>query len=70
VKKRLVDLAKLNGTEEDILGDLVTKKIRVRYSLSKELAVNRKREVRPDEFEEMNTYIESCIAEAKKELGL
>ena len=42
--------------------------IRARYSLNEELAIQRQRETKPNEFEEYFAYCEQCKAEAKKEI--
>ena len=49
-------------------GSLVEKKIRKRYSLSAELAIQRQRDTKPEEFAAFNAYVEQCKAEVKKEL--
>lgn len=59
-------LARLNGTLDEEYGALVTRKIRARYSLSDELAVQRKREKDPEGFAAYDAYVEACKAEAKK----
>lgn len=48
---------------------LVVEKIRLRYSVDDELALERQRETKPDEWEEYYAYCEQCKAEAKAELG-
>ena len=42
--------------------------IRARYSLNEELAIQRQRGTKPNEFEEYFAYCEQCKAEAKKEI--
>lgn len=42
--------------------------IRERYSLNQELAIQRQRETKPDEFEEYFDYCEECKTKAKEEL--
>ena len=64
IEKRIADK---NGTQRDEYEALVLKKIRRKYTLAQELSVQRKRDSRPEEFAEMNAYIEQCIAEAKAE---
>jgi len=39
-----------------------------RYSISQELAINRQRFTKPDEFKEYNTYCEQCKKTAKIEI--
>lgn len=48
----------------------VEKKIRERYNINQEFAIQRKRDTEPQEFAEYYAYIESCKAEAKAELGI
>ncbi len=48
----------------------IEKRIRLRYSLSAELAIQRKRYTKPDEFNAYNEYVEECIAEVKAEMGI
>lgn len=69
IEKRIADN---NGTTNDTLRDkyeaLVLRKIRRKYTLAQELSVQRKRDSHPEEFAEMDAYIEQCIAEAKVEI--
>lgn len=65
-----IKLAKLNGTQSRLYPDLVSEKIRQRYSINAELAILRQRDGKPEEFEEYNTYAEQCKQEAREELGL
>lgn len=52
------------------LDRLITQKIRARYDLDQELAIQRQRDTKPQEFAEYFAYVESCKAEAKAELGI
>ena len=61
-------LCRLNGTEEEEYGALVTRKIRVRYSLSEELATLRKREKDPEAFAAYDEFAEECKKEARTEV--
>lgn len=70
ITQKIIDLAKRNGVAEDIYGDLVSQKIRSRYSVDSELAILRQRDEKPDEFAEYNAYAERCKIEAKAELGI
>ena len=63
-----IKIAKLNGTQSRLYPDLVSEKIRKRYSINAELAILRQRDEKPDEFAEYNAYAEQCKIEAKKEL--
>jgi hypothetical protein len=61
-----------NGTFELVLRNqfesLVLYYIRLKYSLAEELSIHRKRYTDPDQFEEMNSYIEWCVNTARKEV--
>jgi hypothetical protein len=63
-----IELAKLNGKQDEAYAKLVTRLIRRRYSLSSELALSRQRDAKPEEWEEYDAYCEACKAEAKKEV--
>lgn len=63
--KEQVKLAVLNGTTEEIKGDMVNSAVRRRYSLSEELAILRQRYEKPEEFAAFNTYVENCKVEAR-----
>ena len=47
------------------LEELVEKLIRQRYTLNKELQINRKRDSDPEQFDEYYQYVEQCINEAR-----
>lgn len=51
------------------LDRLIVQKIRLRYDVDQELSIHRKRDTEPQEFAEYYEYVESCKAEAKRELG-
>lgn len=55
---------------DSVYGELVTKLIREKYSISDELAIQRQRDTKPEDFAEYNTFCEECKAKAKKELNL
>ena len=55
---------------EHLYENLIIKKIRARYSVNQELAILRQRDIKVDEFEEYNAYVEKCKAEVKAELGV
>ena len=61
-------LARLNGTLDKEYGACVTRKIRARYSLSEELAVQRKRDRDPKGFAAYDTFAEACKREARAEI--
>ena len=65
-----IKLAKLNGTQSRLYPELVSEKIRKRYSVNAELAILRQRDEKPEEFAEYNAFAEQCKIEAKKELGM
>ena len=61
-------LSKLNGTQEEEYGACVTRKLRTRYSLSDELAVQRKRDRDPEGFAAYDEFAEACKREAHLEI--
>ena len=61
--KKQVKLAKLNGTYEELRDNLIQQKIRERYPLHKELAIERKRYTELVTFQEFYDYVEQCIRE-------
>lgn len=63
-------LAKLNNIVEARYKQMVVKRIRERYSQDDELAILRRRDTRPKEFEEYDAYVEECKAEVRRELGM
>ena len=44
--------------------------IRERYSIDDEIAIQRQRYVKPEEFEKYNDYVENCKQQVKEEIGL
>lgn len=48
---------------------IVSALIRERYTVDDELAVQRQRDTKPDEFTEYNTFAEACKAEANRIIG-
>ena len=42
--------------------------IRLKYSIDDELAIQRQRDTKPDEFEAYNAYVEYCKEAARKEI--
>ena len=65
-----IKLAKKNGVAEKVYPQLVQELINKKYSIYDELAIQRQRDTKPDEFNEYNTYCEECKVEAKRLLGL
>lgn len=54
------------GVLDKVYGQEVSRLIRERYSLDEELALQRQRYEKPEEWAEFNAYCEQCKAEAKK----
>lgn len=48
---------------------IIEKLIRRKYSLSDELAIQRQRDTKPEEFKEYFDYVETCKIEAKQVLN-
>lgn len=48
--------------------ELIESKIRQKYTVSQEFAVQRKRYTEPEKFDEYNSYVEKCISDAKMEV--
>lgn len=59
---------KFNADKQKEYESLVEKLIRVRYTVSQELAILRQRDSKLEEFAEYNAFCESCKAEAKLSL--
>ena len=55
---------------EQLYDNLVTTKIRKRYSLNQELAILRQRDTKEEEFAAYNAYAEQCKIEAKAEMEI
>lgn len=49
--------------------ELVVQLIREKYSLDDELAIQRQKETKPDEWSEYFAYCEECKAKAKEKVG-
>lgn len=60
-----VDVEPITYTAGDY-GYLVSEKIRERYSIDEEFAIQRQRDVKIQEFEEYNSYCEACKVAAKQ----
>lgn len=65
-----IKLAKLNGTQSRLYPELVSEKIRKRYTINAEIAILRQRDEKPEEFAEYNAYAEACKKEAREILGM
>ena len=57
------------ATYDAVYGALIEQKIRIKYSLSAELAILRQRDTKPEEYEAYNAYAEQCKQEVKAMLG-
>lgn len=68
--ERDIKLSKANGTLDKLYGQEVEKRIRKRYTLNDELAIQRQRNTKKAEFNEYNAYCEECKAQVKELLGL
>ena len=65
-----IKLAKKNGVAKKVYPQLVQELINKKYSIYDELAIQRQRDTKQDEFNAYNTYCEECKVEAKRLLGL
>ena len=59
-----VDVEPITYTANDY-ACLVSEKIRERYSIDEEFAIQRQRDTKIQEFEEYNSYCEECKQQAK-----
>jgi hypothetical protein len=53
-------------TFDRICASEITKLIRKKYSLDRELSILRQRDSKPEEFAEYNSYAEECKAQIKQ----
>lgn len=60
-------LLRKNGKGRELRASEINRRIRLRYSLSEELAILRQRDTKPEEFAEYHAYAELCKAEADAE---
>ena len=65
VTRRMIKLARKNGTYERLYSDVVHRFVRRRHSQGDVEAILRQRDSKPEEFERFNAYAEQCKAEAK-----
>ena len=65
IEKRLTDA---NDAVQGVYADLVTRRIRRRYTVSDELAILRQRDEKPDEYAAYYAYCEACKADARAEI--
>lgn len=55
---------------EDYYRRRIIELIRERYTIDDEIAIQRQRYVKPEEFEKYNDYVENCKQQVKEEIGL
>lgn len=72
IRKRLLraNEAAAPGSAKQMYDDRVNELIRTRYSLSEELSVLRKRDVKPLEFAAYNDFVEECKMRARDEFNI
>lgn len=69
INKKTVDLAKRNGTLDKLYHDEVERRVEARYTLRQEIAIQRKRETNPEEFEAYNVFVEGVKKDIKAEIA-
>lgn len=69
ISKKAVDLAKRNGTLDKLYHDEVERRVEKRYTLRQELAIQRKRDTHPDEFDAYNAFVEAVKKDIKAEIA-
>ena len=55
-------------SKEELYKQRIVELIRERYSVDDELAILRQRDVKIDDFNAYNTYVEDCKAQAREEI--
>ena len=65
-----IKLAKANGTAQTLYPKLVAQLIRDKYDFADELAIQRQREEKPEEFQRYYEDCEAAKAEARRLLDL
>lgn len=65
-----IKLAKANGTAQMLYRNLVEQLIREKYDFAEELAIQRQREEKPEEFQRYYEDCEAAKAEARRLLDL
>lgn len=68
--EKKIKLAKAFNKEKELYPELVEELIRQRYSITQELAIQRQRDTKQEQFSEYDDYCESCKVAAKKILGI
>ncbi|MBQ0113736.1 MAG: hypothetical protein KBT03_11460 [Bacteroidales bacterium] len=61
-------LAEKVGALDGLYSDRIVELIRLKYSINAELAIQRQRETKVEDFEEYNAYVEECKVKAYKEI--
>ena len=61
--------AKANGMAEQIRGDIISKRISVKYPLSAQIALLMDKDTKPTEFAEYQAFRESVKAQVDAELA-
>ena len=55
---------------DNFYGSEISRRIRKKYSVDKELSLLRQRDEKPEEFAEYYAFAEKCKLEVKEEMGL
>lgn len=53
-----------NGQLDKLYSDTIVEMVRTQYSINAELAIQRQRDNKPEDFEAYNTFVENCKNEA------
>ena len=72
MNRRLIEKNRTHMSEKEInalKAREIEKRIRLRYSVSDELALLRQREEKTAEFAAYHAYVEACKSEVKEEMG-
>lgn len=68
--QKKVDMTKGTPLANSIYGELVEHLIEQKYNIKQEIAINRQRDEKPEQFNTYNSYCEECKAKAKEILGI
>lgn len=68
--QKKVDMTKGTPLAPRVYGELVEHLIEQKYNIKQEIAINRQRDEKPEQFNEYNSYCEECKKAAKEILGL
>ena len=63
-----IKMANKLGTLNQERADEINRRIRLKYTMSDELAILRQRDIKPLEFEEYNQYVERVKSDVKREI--